>query len=88
MEGDLRLLPKRPYAVHKNAFPNRVRLMTNHYRISFKKTADIYQFSFESDPPIEDDSIQVLRELISSIKEKLIAHIGFICQKGKIIWGI
>lgn len=68
MEADLGLLPRRPYAIKDNAFQKKDCFITNHCRVSFKKTTDLYQFVLDSDPLIPDDSIPVLRDLVRSIK--------------------
>lgn len=48
METDLKLLPKRPFPVKTNAFPTKVKLLTNHYYFSLKKSTDLYQFSIDT----------------------------------------
>lgn len=61
MEADIKLLPKRPAAIKENAFQKRECFLTNHYRISIKKTNDLYQYVIDCHPFIPDDSIPVLR---------------------------
>jgi hypothetical protein len=48
MESTLQLLPKRPCPLKANAFPTKVKLMTNHYYFSLKKSTDLYQFSIDT----------------------------------------
>ena len=81
-------MPKRPRPVKDDAFPVKTRVVSNHYRMSLRKSTDIYCFVLETEPAIPDDSIQVLRGLVKSIEKQLDSLIGLVGHKGKNIWGI
>lgn len=87
MEESLALLPLRPQAPIKISSAQNVRLISNHYFVGFQKNLVITQFSLDTEPKIPDDSIDQLRELIKILRPELKNKIGFICHKGKIIWG-
>jgi hypothetical protein len=88
MEQNLKLLPKRPRPVHEKAFTSKVRLITNFNHIQLRKQPDIYQFSLDTEPVIPDDSIEVLRYLVKSLKLQLTKELRIMCHKGKMLWGL
>jgi hypothetical protein len=62
--------------------------MTNFNHIQLRKQPDIYQFYIDTEPIIPDDSIEVLRDLVRSLKQPLIKAFRLMCHKGKILWGL
>lgn len=88
MDSGLQLLPKRPYPLKGNAFPKRAKFLTNHYRVSIKKTTELYQYSIDTEPSLPNDSIQILRDLVKSLRNELVKKIGLIAHKGNVLWGL
>jgi hypothetical protein len=73
--------------VNPNAFKTKVVLATNHFDITLGDKGYLYQYVLDTDPQINDDSIQVLKELVFNIRLELKKTIGLMTAKGKILWG-
>ena len=64
-------------------------LSTNYYNIDIKNEFDsINQYSFDSEPRIPEDSSKLMDKVMGSIRKQLKIEIGYLCFKGKMIWGI
>lgn len=87
MEADLKLLPTRPRPVQPNAFPQKVKQLTNHYDLGLLGGSEIHQYVIDITPDIEDESIHMLRVLGKSLATELRQMVDLIAHKGKVLWG-
>lgn len=62
--------------------------MSNYYEVNVKKDyKTIYQYSFGFEPELPQDASKIADKLIDSVKKDLRTKTGFICFKGRMLWG-
>jgi hypothetical protein len=88
-ESPLQTLPQREYD-RKVSFSGsqQKQLMTNYFEIKFGKKYDVvYQFMFDTEPQIPQDSKELLFKVVKSIRNELNKKVGLITASGLMIWG-
>jgi len=84
------LFPKFDFAKGKGKFVNseETKLMSNYYEIDIKKDYNtIYQYSIGFEPELPEDASKIADKLIDSVRKELKTKTGFICFKGRMLWG-
>lgn len=62
--------------------------MSNYYEVDIKKDyKTIYQYSIGFEPELPQDASKIADKLIDSVKKELRSKTGFICFKGRMLWG-
>lgn len=65
-----------------------VQIRTNFYPMKIKKDfKTIFQYSIEFEPEIPSDASKLLEKIIDPLKKELKTKLGFICYKGRMLWG-
>ena len=84
------LFPKFDYGKGKEKLINSesAQIMTNYYGMEIKKSfKTIYQYSIGFEPELPADASKVVEKIIDSIRRELKTKLGFICYKGRMLWG-
>lgn len=62
--------------------------MSNYYEIDIKKDYNtIHQYSIGFEPELPEDASKIADKIIDSVKKELRTKTGFICFKGRMLWG-
>lgn len=62
--------------------------MSNYYEVDIKKDyKTIYQYSIGFEPELPEDASKIADKLVDSVKKELRMKTGFICFKGRMLWG-
>jgi hypothetical protein len=91
MEADnpLQLLPQREYDRKVN-FPTSQHkpLVSNYFEIKFNSKYDVvYQFMFDTEPQLPQDSKDLLYRVVKSVRKELRDKVGLITASGLMLWG-
>lgn len=62
--------------------------MSNYYAIMLRKDyKTIFQYSIGFEPELPADASKLAEKLVESVKRELRTKLGFICFKGRMLWG-
>lgn len=89
MKEDYTLLPKRKFSNSNKPWKDweKTEFYTNYFQVNIDSTKNkIYQYSFELDKSIPDDS-ELYYHGAKSIRTILRKEIGLLVFKGKMLWG-
>ena len=84
------LFPKFDSAKGKEKLPSleSASIMTNYYGIKLlKEYNNIYQYSIGFEPELPADASKVADKIIESVRRELRSKLGYICHKGRMMWG-
>jgi hypothetical protein len=83
-------LPRRPYNQKVHFHPKAEKVcVTNNFPIDLgRKYPHIYQFTFDTEPAIPQDSKEILYQCIRSVKKQLRDKIEVSTYSGNMIWGL